>query len=55
LSILQGNSCSIAQKNGEIWTVQTNLQQIDPMSDRLLASPANYKPIIDSIFFSHIL
>ena len=36
LSILQGNSCSITQKSGEIWTVQTDLQQIYPKSDRLL-------------------
>jgi hypothetical protein len=37
LSILQGNSCSITQKSGEIWTVQMDLQQIYPKSDRLLA------------------
>ena len=36
--ILQGNSCSIAQKSGEIWTVQTDLQQIYSKSDRLLAT-----------------
>jgi hypothetical protein len=36
MSILQGNSCSIAQKSGEIWTVQTDLQQVYPKSDRLL-------------------
>jgi hypothetical protein len=36
LSILQGNSCSIGQKSGGIWTVQTDLQQIYPKSDRLL-------------------
>ena len=36
MSILQGNSCSITQKSGEIWTVQTDLQQICPKSDRLL-------------------
>jgi hypothetical protein len=36
LSILQGNSCSIDQKSGGIWTVQTDLQQIYPKSDRLL-------------------
>jgi len=36
LSILQGNSCSITQKSGEIWTGQTDLQQIYPKSDRLL-------------------
>jgi hypothetical protein len=36
LSILQGNSCSIAQKSGGIWTVQTDLQQIYPKFDRLL-------------------
>jgi len=36
LLILQGNSCSITQKSGGIWTVQTDLQQIYPKSDRLL-------------------
>jgi hypothetical protein len=36
LSILLGNSCSIARKNGGIWTVQMDLQQIYPKSDRLL-------------------
>ena len=36
MSILQGNSCSIAPKSGEIWTVQTVLQPIYPKSDRLL-------------------
>ena len=36
MSILQGNSCSIAQKSDETWTVQTDLQQIYPKSDRLL-------------------
>ena len=35
MSILQGNSCSIDQKSGGIWTVQTDLQQIYPKSDRL--------------------
>ena len=34
--ILQGNSCSIAQKSGEIYTVQLNLQPISFKSDRLL-------------------
>jgi len=38
LSILQGNSYSIAQKSGAIWTVQTDLQQIYPKSDRLLVT-----------------
>jgi hypothetical protein len=38
LSILQGNSCSIDQKSDEIWTVQTDLQQIYPKSDRLLGA-----------------
>jgi uncharacterized protein with HEPN domain len=33
--VLQGNSSSIAQKNSEIWTVQTNLQPISFKSDRL--------------------
>jgi len=36
LSILQGNSCSIDQKSGGIWTVQMDLQQIYPKYDRLL-------------------
>src|SRR6185369_7949335 len=36
LSILKVNSCSIDQESGEIWTVQTDLQQIHPKSDRLL-------------------
>ena len=36
MSILQGNSCSIDQKSGGIWTGQTDLQQIYPKSDRLL-------------------
>ena len=36
LSIMPGNSCSITQKSDEIWTVQTDLQQIYPKSDRLL-------------------
>ena len=36
MTILQGNSCSITQKSGELWTVQTDLQQIYPKSDRLL-------------------
>jgi hypothetical protein len=36
LSILQGNSCFIDQKSGGIWTVQKDLQQIYPKSDRLL-------------------
>ena len=40
--ILQGNSCSIAQKSGGIWTVQTDLQQIYPKSDRLLSFLACY-------------
>jgi len=37
LSILQVNSCSIDQESGEIWTVQTDLQQIYSKSDSLLA------------------
>jgi len=41
LSILQGNSCSISQKSGEIWAVQTDLQQIYPKSDRLLEQKAD--------------
>jgi hypothetical protein len=35
LSILQVNSRSIDQESGEIWTVQTNLQQIYSKSDSL--------------------
>ena len=38
MSILQGNSCSIDQKSGKIWTVQTDLQQIYPKFDRLLGA-----------------
>jgi hypothetical protein len=37
LTILPGNSHSIAQKSGEIWTGQANLQPISFKSDRLLA------------------
>jgi transposase len=33
---LQGNGCSIDPKSDGIWTVQTDLQQIYPKSDRLL-------------------
>jgi hypothetical protein len=44
LSILQGNSCSIDQKSDEIWTVQTDLQQIYPKSDRLLIQYSIQKP-----------
>jgi hypothetical protein len=36
LTILQGNSRSIAQKSGEIWTGQADLQPISFKSDRLL-------------------
>jgi hypothetical protein len=36
LTILQGNNRSIAQKSGEIWTGQANLQPISFKSDRLL-------------------
>jgi len=35
-SILKGNSASIAQESGGIWTVQANLQPISFKSDRLL-------------------
>jgi hypothetical protein len=48
LSILQGNSCSIAQKSGEIWTVQTDLQQIYPKSDRILGGPVHSDPVPSS-------
>jgi hypothetical protein len=37
LSILQVNSCSTDQESGEIWTVQTDLQQIYSKPDSLLA------------------
>jgi len=36
LSILPVNSCSIDQESGEIWTDQTDLQQIYSKSDSLL-------------------
>ncbi len=36
MTILQGNSRSIAQKSGEICTGQTDLQPISFKSDRLL-------------------
>ena len=42
MSLLQGNSCSIDPKSGGIWTVQTDLQQIYPKSDRLLKT-ANWQ------------
>ena len=35
--ILQGNSCSIAQKSDEIYTTQLNLQPVSFKSDRLLS------------------
>jgi len=35
-SILKGNSSSIAQKSGGIWTAQTDLQPISFKPDRLL-------------------
>jgi hypothetical protein len=38
LTVLQGNSRSIAQESGEIWTGQTDLQPIYFKSDRLLAA-----------------
>jgi LDH2 family malate/lactate/ureidoglycolate dehydrogenase len=38
LTILQGNSRSIAQKSGEIWTGQADLQPISFKSDRLLGA-----------------
>ncbi|MDP2961591.1 MAG: hypothetical protein Q8N54_02460 [Sulfurimicrobium sp.] len=37
--VLQGNSRSIAQKSGEIWTGQANLQPISFKPDRLLGAP----------------
>jgi len=36
LTILKVNSCSIGQESGEIWIVQTDLQQIYSKADRLL-------------------
>lgn len=42
--ILQGNSYSIAQKIGKTWSVQTELQQIYPKTDRLLG-PDNRLPV----------
>jgi len=36
LSILKVNCRSIDQESGELWTVQTDLQQIYSKSDRLL-------------------
>ena len=43
MTILQGNSRSIAQKSGEIWTGQADLQPIYFKSDRLLgADPQPY-------------
>ena len=41
MSILQVNSCSIDQESGEIWTVQTDLQQIYSKSDSLLKPARN--------------
>jgi hypothetical protein len=38
LPVLQVNSHSIDQKNGEIWTAQTDMQPIHHKSDRLLGS-----------------
>src|SRR6266516_6853715 len=46
LSILQVNSCSIGQESGEIWTVQTDLQQIYPKSERLLEVDYHRTPLI---------
>jgi hypothetical protein len=39
LTISPGNSRSIAQESGEIWTGQADLQPISFKSDRLLAQP----------------
>src|SRR5512140_3296691 len=39
LSILKVNSCSIDQESGEIWTVQTDLQQIYSKPLSLLNNP----------------
>src|SRR6266571_333353 len=46
LSILKVNSCSIDQESGEIWTVQTDLQQIYPKSDRLLEQDLRLEPYL---------
>ena len=43
MTILQGNSCSIAQKSGEIYTAQLNLQPIPFKTDRLLATLAEIR------------
>ena len=42
--VLQVNSRSIDQKNGEIWTGQADLQLISFKSDRLLGAPAHGRP-----------
>jgi len=36
LSIFQADSCSIGQELGEIWIIQTDLQQIYSKPDRML-------------------
>jgi len=41
LPVLQVNSHSIDQKNGEIWTGQVDLQPISFKSDRLLEQAAH--------------
>ena len=46
LPVLPVNSCSIDQKNGEIWTGQADLQLISFKSDRLLdLTPLIFDPI----------
>jgi hypothetical protein len=49
MSILQGNSCYIDQKSGEIWTIQTDLQ---PKSDRLPVYFAAAKKARNGAFFA---
>ena len=44
MTILQGNSSSIAQKSGEIWTAQADLQPILFKSDRLLGTDHSPHP-----------
>jgi hypothetical protein len=52
LSILQGNSCYVDQKSGKIWTIQTDLQQIYPKSDRLPVYFAAAKKARNGAFFA---
>ena len=45
LTISPGNSGSIAQENGEIWTAQRLLQPISFKSDRLLGQPLSMRVV----------